>query len=136
MPAIVKMFIRENKLVSLSLFLSMLPEHIRKETQKRLWNLLGSVVELAKGIVRVDTGSTQRSIRRMTYAHPSGMFHKMGVRAGGFIVNPKTGRPVDYAVHLEHRYPFMRPAWETREGLLDQVLLEGIRAAIRENAPS
>lgn len=61
---------------------------------------------MAKGYVRVKTGSCQKSIR-VERQPPT----TVRVRAGGYITNPETGRKVDYAGHLEKRYPYMKPAW-------------------------
>ena len=135
MPAIVKVKILENKIVSLSVFFSVLPEHIRRKTQNRLKFFLNSIVELGKDIVHVLTGSLQKSIRRESYASPAGVMHMMGVRAGGFVVNPRTKRLVDYAAFHEARFPFIAPSWARRESLLHQVMREALYEAIREIKP-
>lgn len=61
----------------------------------------------AKRFVRVDTGSLKKSIRVEHIRRLA-----VRVRAGGYIINPKTGKLVNYAVYVEAKYPFMRPAWE------------------------
>lgn len=65
--------------------------------------------DTAKGIVLVDTGSLRKSIRVQNRRF-SGGFHSIGVSAGGYVTNPKTGRKVDYALYVEADYPFLRPA--------------------------
>lgn len=55
----------------------------------------------AKELVPVDTGALQASIRLIVTAATAGHVTRVGVRAGGYEVNPKTGRPVDYAVPVE-----------------------------------
>lgn len=61
--------------------------------------------------VRVDTGSLRDSIR--VERGGRGMhWREVRVRAGGYIVNPKTGKLVHYAAIVEAKYPYMRPAFE------------------------
>lgn len=77
----------------------------------------------AKELVAVDTGSLKKSIRKERHAWPSGKITYTGIRAGGYIVNPKTGRKVNYAKYVEYGtsrqrpQPFMRPAlvWAMRK---------------------
>jgi hypothetical protein len=65
---------------------------------------------LAQTYVRVDTGSLRDSIRVDTAdSGPDGV--TVVIKAGGLIVNPKTGRLVDYADIVEAKYPFMAPAF-------------------------
>jgi HK97 gp10 family phage protein len=60
----------------------------------------------------VKGGSLQRSIRVERIAALA-----VRVRAGGYVVNPRSGRLVDYAKFVEEgtrkmmARPFMRPAW-------------------------
>jgi len=68
-----------------------------------------SIRDDAKEWVRVDTGSLRKSIR-VQNRRLSGGFHTIGVSAGGYVTNPKTGRKVDYALYVEADYPFLRPA--------------------------
>lgn len=70
---------------------------------------------LAKTYVRVDTGSLQKSIRVERVRK-----HHLGIRAGGYVINPKSGRFVDYAGWVEAKYPYMRPAYEHVLPLLEQ----------------
>lgn len=68
-----------------------------------------NIRDTAKRWVLVDTGSLQKSIRLQS-AKLSGGYHSIGVSAGGYITNPKTGRKVDYGIYIEADYPFLRPA--------------------------
>lgn len=64
---------------------------------------------LAQVYVRVDTGSLRDSIR--VERGGQGMkWRRVRVRAGGYVTNPITGRRVDYAGHVEAKYPYLRPA--------------------------
>lgn len=65
--------------------------------------------EKAKQLVSVDTGSLRRSIRKERHAWPAKNIVYTGIRAGGYIVNPKTGRLVDYARYIEYGTSRMRP---------------------------
>jgi len=55
----------------------------------------------AKELVPVDTGALRDSIRVIVTAKTAGNITRVGVRAGGYEVNPKTGKLVDYAVSVE-----------------------------------
>ena len=55
----------------------------------------------AKERVPVDTGALKASIRLIVTAARAGNVTRVGVRAGGYEVNPKTGKLVDYAVSIE-----------------------------------
>ena len=91
----------------------------------------------AKQLVAVDTGSLRKSIRKEQYARPAGNILYMGIRAGGYIVNPKTKRLVDYAIPQEYGTsrmrprPYMRPAllWASRriEGYFWKALSRRVR---------
>ena len=55
----------------------------------------------AKDLVPVDTGALRDSIRLIVTAVSAGDITRVGVRAGGYEVNPKTGNLVNYAVYVE-----------------------------------
>lgn len=99
---------------------------------------LDEMVVEAKVLVRKDTHSLEKSIRRETYAQPAGCILQMGFRAGRYIVNPKTGRLVHYAVHQEFGTstaaftPYMRPAADKIEPKMKRRLKRvGIKRFIR-----
>jgi len=79
--------------------------------------------ERAKLLVPKDTGSLRDSIRVERLAKPTGNIVYTGVRAGGYVTNPKTKRIVDYASFVEYGtsrqrpQPYMRPAidWAMRK---------------------
>ena len=72
--------------------------------------------EDAQAAAPVDTGAHRKSIRKERYARPRGHFTYQGLRAGGYVTNPKTGRIVDYSHFLEYGTskmfprPHIRPA--------------------------
>lgn len=88
--------------------LATLPQDMLEAALQGLNEAADFMVIIAKGHVLVDTGTLQNSIHKELVAH--------GVRvtAGGLdFINPKTGKPCDYAVYVEHKNPFMQPAWES-----------------------
>jgi len=102
-------------------------ENLDPETVEGLNEVADRIVDDAKAIVAVDTGSLQRSIRRQRHVS-DGHLHSVSVSAGGYVVNPETGRTVDYAVYVEYGtsrttpQPFMQPALEMNRFHLLQVL--------------
>lgn len=105
-------------------------------------DVLDKMVVEAKIRVRKDTHSLKKSIRRETYAQPAGCILQMGFRGGGYIVNPKTGRLVDYARDQEYGTsklrrtggftPYMRPSADKFEPEMERRLKQvGIKRFIR-----
>jgi hypothetical protein len=74
----------------------------------------------AKRIVRVRTGTCRRSI------HVEGPVSRAG------LVEASVGPSVDYAVHLERRYPFMAPAVDEVLPALPDLEIEVIGAELRQ----
>ena len=91
------------------------------------------VKEEAKLLVPVDTGALRRSIRVTSTAKTSGRVTRVGVRAGGYEVNPKTGRLVDYALPVEfgssRQAPqgYLIPAVSKKAVPLMRLLFKGIK---------
>ena len=70
------------------------------------------IVEIAKQLVRVDTGTLQSDIR-LEVIETSPIRVSVAVRAGGTQTNPKTGKVCDYAQAVEYKFPYLMPAfWE------------------------
>lgn len=69
--------------------------------------------QLIKGLaqvhVRVETGSLRDS-GRVERAGQGKHWAKVSVRFGGYVVNPKTGKLVNYARIIEVRFPYLKPA--------------------------
>jgi len=93
------------------------------------------VKEDAKVLCPVDTGSLRASIRRESLAKPAGSLWEIGVRAGGYITNPKTGKKVDYASYVEFGTSRMRPKPFLRPALLNNRALieDAVRRALNED---
>ena len=110
----------------------------KEQIQARLRNLKEKVKEDAKALCPVDTGSLRASIRREAVARPAGTVWEVGVRAGGYITNPKTKRKVDYAVYVEkgtskrRATPFLRPAVLNNRALIEEAVRKAVREDIEE----
>ncbi len=92
--------------------LAKLPEQMLQASEEALNQAADLIVGLAKVNVRVDTGSLRDSIRKERVG-PTYQYHRIvRVRAGGYIVNPKTGKLVNYAGVVEMKFPYLRPAVE------------------------
>lgn len=79
------------------------------------------MVGLAQVYVLVDTGSLRDSIRKERGGQ--GMHWRVvRVRAGGYVTNPRTGKIVDYAVHVERKHPYMKPAWENVRPQVEEII--------------
>ena len=106
-------FLGVNKLMTR---LARLNRAMDDETADALKDNAVKIRDFAKQIVPVDTSSLKRSIRVQRFAKKKGKFLTTGVSAGGYIINPKTGRRVDYASYVEFgtskmkAQPYMRPA--------------------------
>lgn len=93
-----------------------MPVAFKKSLEDALNKAAEDGKERAKHLVPVDTGSLKRSIRRERHAWPAKNIIYTGIRAGGYIRHPLTGRYVDYAGYVEYGtrhqrpQPFLRPA--------------------------
>jgi len=93
-----------------------IPEALEKAALEALNAAAEEGVEYAKAVVPVDTGALRRSIRQEPRPRREGDSYEAGISAGGGgVVNPKTGREVDYAAHVEYgtsrtpAQPYLRP---------------------------
>lgn len=87
--------------------LARLPETMKEAAMEAIGEGADFIVMMAKTKVLVDTGTLQKSIRKQRTRD-----QVVSVRAGGYYVNPKTGKLCDYAHWVELHYPYMRPAVE------------------------
>jgi len=84
----------------------------------------------AKKLVPVDTGALRDSIRLIVTAKTAGNITRVGIRAGGYEVNPKTGKLVNYAIPVEfgtHRQvpqPYLIPAVSRKASRIMRRLLK------------
>jgi len=91
----------------------------------------------ARAFCPVDTGSLRESIRKEAVARPAQKAWEVGVRAGGYVTNPKTNRIVDYAVHVEfgtsraRAQPFLRPAMLGNQSNVRKAIQEGLKESLQ-----
>ena len=110
-----------------------LASRIDEISDEALAELAERIVDDAKALCPVDTGSLRRSIRYER--DPDG-----GVviaAGGGGVVNPRTRREVDYAAYVEFgtsrtpAQPFLQPALEKNLPSLEALLSGKIEEAVR-----
>ena len=107
-----------------------IPNKILEGAEEAIMQVAHLMSGLAQVHVRVDTGSLRDSIR--VERGGQGMhWREVKVRAGGYVVNPKTGKLVDYAAAVEAKYPYMRPAWNEvqseAQDIIRRICLEQVR---------
>ena len=96
------------------------------------------IKEDAKTLCPVDTGSLRASIRREAVARPAGDIWEVGVRAGGYVTNPKTRRKVDYAKYVEfgtsrtRPKPFLRPATLSNRAKIEDAMRRAVNEDVEE----
>jgi hypothetical protein len=108
---------------------ALLPEKMLEYALEVLLDQAHLMVGLAQVYAPVDTGSLRDSIRVERGGEGQG-WKQVRIRAGGYIINPKTGRFVDYAGVVESRQPFMRPAFDEVEPTIVQMLQSGVIAKL------
>ena len=82
-----------------------LVEKLNKATLEELDVSADSMVDFAQMLCRKDTGALAESIRKEVYTD------RVRVTAGGYVINPKTGKLVNYAAIREAEDHFMHDAW-------------------------
>ena len=108
----------------------MLPEKMLEAAYEELLQQAELMKGLAQVNVRVDTGSLRDSIRIERTA-PTHHLHRMvRVRAGGYVTNPRTKKIVDYAAIVEHKWPFMRPAWDSIRSNVEALIQRRVVEAV------
>jgi len=88
------------------------------------------MVDIAKRMVPVDTGTLQKSIRKEIARTRDPKKKVIIVCAGGNLINPKTGRLCDYASFVEARHPFMAPAFETVKPVIEERIRNAVVARV------
>jgi hypothetical protein len=84
------------------------------ELMKDLWQIY----------INVDTGSARDSIR-VERGGEEKDWRSIRVRGGGYVINPRTGRLVDYMPVLEAKYGAGKMAFEEIKPTLLMMLKEG-----------
>ena len=94
--------------------LSNLDEKLSRALEEALEEIAEKIRDDAKSFAPVDTGSLRKSIR----VEREGELQFSVVAGGGGVINPRTGREVDYAGYVEFGtsrmspQPYMQPALE------------------------
>jgi len=109
--------------------LAVLPEKMLEWAEEVLLERAQYMRDVAQVLVPVDTGSLRDSIR-VERGGKSMSWRQISVRAGGYVVNPKTGRLVDYAVYVEGNFQFMHSAFLQ----VKSTIAEMIKAKVVEKA--
>lgn len=105
--------------------LARLPENMLEWAMDVLKRQAQLIRALAQLYVPVDTGSLRDSIR-VERGGSGLMWRQISVRAGGYVVNPDTGRLVDYAKFVHDGTRFMMGTFFIRQAV------EEVRPQIRE----
>jgi len=101
--------------------LAQIPEKMKQAGLEALNEAADFMIVLAQGYVLVDTGTLQRSIRK---EHEGDVIR---VLAGGYsFINPKTNKYCNYAVFIESKYPFMRPAFESVRSFITEKIRQKV----------
>jgi len=111
-----------------------IPEAFRESALESLNEAADLGVDRAKQLVPVATGSLQRTIRKEPDAQVEADSFSVGISAGdGGIINPRTGREVDYAGHIEYGTskmtpkPYLRPALFEAAQTIPALFLEKVK---------
>ena len=108
-----------------------LPEKMLSHAFEVLMDQAHLMVGYAQIYVPVDTGSLRDSIR-VERGGSGQHWRVVRVRAGGYITNPDTGRLVDYAVYVEGKYPFMRPAYNQIRDDIEELIKTHVVMAVEQ----
>jgi len=86
-----------------------IPEKLLEGAEQAILEAAYLVLGIAQVRVRVETGALRDS-GRIERGGKGMHWRIIRVRFGGYKINPKTGKLVDYAWIVEIRYPFLGPA--------------------------
>jgi len=103
-----------------------LAEAMKEATLEVVDECADLMVWIAKLLVRVRTGTLQKTVRK----ERSG--DVIRVRAGGYYVNPKTHRKCDYALIIELKYPYMKPAWRMASAGIEERIKQRAIAKVKQ----
>jgi hypothetical protein len=92
----------------------LLPETMEEAAYEVLLNQAHLIVGLAQVYAPVDTGSLRDSIR-VERGGKGLRWREVRVRAGGYILNPNTGRFVDYAKFQEEGTRYLKGKWYLKD---------------------
>jgi len=113
--------------------LSNLDEKLSKALAEALDEISEKIRDDAKSFAPVDTGALRKSIR----TEKKGKLQVSIVAGGGGIINPHSGREVDYAGYVEFGtshmspQPYMQPAIEKNMNEILQIVKEKVLEVFR-----
>ena len=108
--------------------LSNLDVKLSKALDEALNEIAEKIRDDAKSFVPVDTGALRKSIR----IEKKGKLQVSIVAGGGGVINPRTGREVDYAGYVEfgtsrmNPQPYMQPALEKNHDEILRIVKEKV----------
>jgi len=108
--------------------LSNLDVKLSKALDEALNEIAEKIRDDAKSFVPVDTGALRKSIR----IEKKGKLQVSIVAGGGGVINPRTGREVDYAGYVEfgtsrmNPQPYMQPALEKNRDEILRIVKEKV----------
>jgi len=108
--------------------LSRLDEKLKRALEEALEEIAEKIRDDAKSFAPVDTGSLRKSIR----VEREGELQFSVVAGDGGVINPRTGREVDYAGYVEFGtsrmspQPYMQPALEKNKDEILRIVKEKI----------
>jgi len=111
-------------------------EGVDPATTKALDDVAGKIRDSAKEFAPVDTAALKKSISKQRIVS-RGKVKSINVTAGGRVVNPKTGRLVDYASYQEFgtskmmAQPFLRPAYVKHRLEVIKAITRGMMARLK-----
>ncbi len=115
-----------------------IPEAFEKAALEALDEATRRGVDHAKAVAPVDTGALRKSIRQEPKPRREDGYYEAGISAGGGgVVNPRTGREVDYAGFVEWgtsrapAQPYLTPALYEAGELLPEAFLRILRRLIK-----
>ena len=106
-----------------------LPKQLLDSAFEELLNQAYLMQGYAQVYVNVETGALRDSIR-VERGGEGSAWKRVRVRAGGYIVNPKTNRLVDYAAYVETKYHFMAQAWNQVRDNITSILQRHVPSRI------
>ena len=89
--------------------IAQIPEKLLEGAEQAVMETAYLVLGIAQVYVNVETGALRDS-GRIERGGEGLTWKEVKVRFGGYTTNPRTGKLVDYAVHVERRYHYLARA--------------------------
>lgn len=102
-----------------------LPEQMMEGAWEEIIQLMTTMKGFAQVFVLVDTGALRDSIRVERGGKGKG-WRVIRLRAGGYVINQKTGRLVDYACIIERKHSYICRAWYLLCSNVENLIRRGV----------